>query len=172
MMKLLAFEYLLSRFIEWQASLPNPFNEIPFNRVRSLKLLFLTAAISIDGKDILDIFDNFQAMMHGPVEYDVFKAMRNDSLANYTITREGYIQKSGNVDFTSLDMNVKERIDASLTELKKVNDNLIQLEAFELVELTHKWSCWQNAYSVAELLSLDSFVMASSQIRESTKIYG
>lgn len=171
-MKLLAFEYLLSRFIEWQTSSPYPFNEIPFNRVRSLKLLFLTATISVNGDDMLDIFDNFHAMMHGPVEYDVFESMRNDSLANYTITREGYIQKLDNVDFTSLYLNVKERIDASFAALKTVNEKLIQMEAFELVELTHKWSCWQNAYSVAELLSLDSFVMASNQIRESSKIYG
>ncbi|MBQ4419395.1 MAG: hypothetical protein II870_07130, partial [Synergistaceae bacterium] len=37
-----------------------------------------------DGRDLLDIFDNFYAMQNGPVESDIYNAITSDQLTYYS----------------------------------------------------------------------------------------
>lgn len=76
-----AFEYLLNGLLQWFSNGELYKNSNSFSRVKVLKLLFFVAVIKdADGNDLLDIFDKFYAMPHGPVESDIYNYMSRDEL--------------------------------------------------------------------------------------------
>jgi len=55
--------------------------------------------------------------------------------------------------------------------LKKKNEKLVLLNAFELVEITHRWSSWNRAMDFAEFMKQLSAKMPTDSIRDSSKIF-
>lgn len=174
--KNICFEYILYNIINWYKELrPKDSELLTLTRLKVLKLLFFISAISEDEKsDLLDMFDNFWAMQHGPVESDIYNSMVNDKFLcysfklkqNVTIKREFDIK-----EFETALRNYKEKIDKSLAIIKRKNNKLVDYSAFELVEISHKWNSWKLAMQIAELSGKGSEKMNIIDIRSNTKYY-
>ncbi len=170
-LKIECFEYFLYNIIKWYKKCYNG-HSLDITRLKALKLLFLTSAIKTeDGGDLLDIFNNFFAMQHGPVESDIYNAINGSQLVHYQFggTKVSVINEENVVNGISDD--IRRRIDASLWALYGRNSQLIRLTSFQLVDITHKWSCWQKSMEVAKILGKGSYLMDIESIRNSNQIF-
>lgn len=166
--KLLCFEYLLHQLFVWYNECrPQDMNYLSFTRLKVLKLLFFVSAIRANDDDLLDIFGNFWAMQHGPVESDIYDAMVMDAFDYYSFkTRTVSSKKSFELEIVEKEIGqFKVQIDAAIAQLKHVNRTLVLSPAFDLVELSHKWSAWKLAMSVANLNGKGSSRMSVDDIR-------
>lgn len=166
-----AFSYLISKFIQWHKELrpQDDFNK-KFTKLFLLKMLFLVAAEKDENEtDLLDVFDNFYALPYGPVESDIYNNMTSGNIPNYTITDRDLISlEETNLD---LDEQDKEKLDKSLESLKKRNIKLITAGAFDLVNITHKWGCWDKAFKFAKFTGSGSTKMTTDLIRNDNVRY-
>lgn len=170
--KIKAFDYMLQLFEEWRDSHEELKNK-PLSKLTALKLLFLTAAPKEDGgDDLLEIFNNFYAMPYGPVESDVYNAIQANMLPSY-IAEYRTIERR-DIDISSKYKGPKyEPIRKAVKDLRTKNENLIELNAFELVEITHKWNSWNLAMNFAEFMGQLSAKMSTASIKEdSNKRFG
>lgn len=62
---------------------------------------------------------------------------------------------------------VKDAVNA----LKERNKNLILLNAFALVEITHKWESWRQSITFAKLMEMSSYKMTVESIRNDRNKY-
>lgn len=179
--KILAFEYLVYRLIEWyKDDTPNREDfSSHFSRLSVLKLLFLSAAIKdetvddINKKDLLGIFDNFCAMQYGPVEIDVYTAIVNDTLSIYRLSNKCVeIKKDLDQAFNNLSEILRQSIDNAINILKSRNANIIKYNASQLVNITHKWQSWQNAMWLATVSGNRQSPMTTDSIRKDMQYYG
>ncbi len=179
--KILAFEYLVYRLIEWYKEATSSTTELPshFSRLSILKLLFLTAAIKddtvadVNKKDLLETFNNFCAMQYGPVEIDVYSAIVNDTLSVYRLGNKCIAVKSVNHDiFNRLTEETRKSIEKAVNLLRSRNANIIRYNATQLVNITHKWQSWQNAMWLANLSGIRQSPMPTDSIRKDMQYYG
>ena len=179
--KILAFEYLVFRLIEWYAAVTSNKEDVTshFSRLSVLKFLFLSAAIKdeeiedINKKDLLGIFDNFYAMQYGPVELDVYSAIVNDSLSIYKLSNKLIeVKHDANIAFDNLSNDLRHSIDNAINILKKKNANIILYNATQLVNITHKWQSWQNAMWLANISGNRQSPMTTDSIRKDMQYYG
>ena len=167
-----SFEYLLNELLNWYEEVASQKSIASFTRVKTLKLLFFVSAIKDDsGMDLLDIFDNFYAMPHGPVESDIYNFMSGDSLEYFSFA-DIYMSKKKDYKIPSgLDRDIITRIDNAVSCIRIVNPRIIALGAFDLVDISHKWSVWRNSMRVAELLGKSSQFMSIDAIRSNLQIF-
>jgi len=176
--KALSFNYLVELFAGWykeRTGKDDAFTNA-FTKLSLLKLLFLTAATKTDDKDdksdLLDIFDDFRALPYGPVESDVYNAMNSNELPNYDIT-DRKISIKENTGLTTLEKELQLKIEKSVNKIKNINSELITLNAFDLVEITHQWDSWISAYNFAQLMGQQAYKITSEEIRnDRNKFYG
>ncbi|MFL0171638.1 hypothetical protein [Tenacibaculum maritimum] len=172
--KIQAFEYLISKLIEWyNQSNSNRDNDLSVLKV--LKLTFFVSAVGTDSNSedtLLDnVFDNFVAMPYGHVESDMYTFMKRDVLPNFKITnRETTLKEDGSLSPTC-DSSIKENIDNSISLLKTINKDLINLSSFDLVDLSHTWYTWQKFYSLAQSKGSNSESIPVEEIKREDKIY-
>lgn len=168
-----AFEYLVTKLIEWNDDLASQQSSNSFTKIKVLKLLFFVSAVKDNnGNDLLDIFDNFYAMPYGPVESDIYNFMSNNELRFYSFTNTYMSQVESYINTeTGLDKNISLKIDKAINSLKNSNKNIIRLSAFELVDISHKWNVWRNSMRVAELLGKSSQLMPIDGIRSNPQIF-
>ena len=55
--------------------------------------------------------------------------------------------------------------------LKKKNSKLVELNAFELVDISHKWYSWQFTFDLAQKLNQRSKKIPNELIARDFKIY-
>lgn len=179
--KILAFEYLVYRLIEWYKEVTPLMENMTshFSRLSVLKLLFLTAAIKddtiddVDKKDLLETFNKFCAMQYGPVEIDVYSAIVNDTLSIYRLSNKCIEVKSDNHNvFDNLPEETRKSIQTAVNILRSRNANIILYNATQLVNITHKWQSWQNAMWLANISGNRLSPMPTDLIRKDMQYYG
>ena len=171
--KIKAFDYMLHLFEEWRDNYETIKGK-PFPKLTAMKLLFLAAAPKEEGgDDLLDIFDNFYAMPYGPVEIDVYNAIQEDKLPSFSVKYRSIEPREGAEPYNAKRYNDKfyHRVRNALNDLKEKNEKLVLLNAFELVEITHRWSSWNRAMDFAEFMKQLSAKMSIDSIRDSSKIF-
>ena len=164
---------MLHLFEEWRDN-HETIKGKPFSKLTAMKLLFLAAAPKKDGgDDLLDIFDNFYAMPYGPVESDVYNAMCEDKLPSFSVKYRSIEPREGAEPYNAKRYNDKfyHRVRNAVNDLKEKNEKLVLLNAFELVEITHRWSSWNRAMDFAEFMKQLSAKMSIDSIRDSSKIF-
>ena len=165
--KIEAFDYMLHLFEEWRDN-HETIKGKPVPKLTAMKLLFLAAAPKKDGgDDLLDIFDNFYAMPYGPVESDVYNAMCEDKLPSFSVKYRSIEPREGAEPYNAKRYNDKFYVN----DLREKNEKLVLLNAFELVEITHRWSSWDRAMDFAEFMEQMSAKMSIDSIRDSSKIF-
>lgn len=180
--KILAFEYLVYRLIEWyNTAISSHATIIPpnFSRLTVLKLLFLTATVKneeiedVNKKDLLGLFNNFCAMQYGPVEIDIYTAIVKGHTKYYKLDNNSIeISQIQDDSFDSLESSLRNSIDVAISLLSTKNYNLIQYNSTQLVNITHKWQSWQNAMWIANVSGNRQEPMPTDSIRQDTPYYG
>lgn len=166
-----AFEYILNQMLCWNYEITHDSTYLSFTRLKALKLLFFVAAVKNDDEyDLLDVFDNFYALQNGPVESDIYNCITRDELDYYTFINFSINQKHP-YNSSELPSELKCRIDAAVSTLKKINYNLVTYKAEQLVVLSHFWQSWQNAFQIAKALGKGSYRMDSLRIRNNTQFF-
>lgn len=166
MNKIYAFDYMLSLFEEWYNE-ENKEQGKGFencSKLSMLKLLFLTAAPKEEeDRDLLDTFNKFCALPYGPVESDIYNAIQEGELPSYILTERSITRKEDvTPPYEKGDyLPVKNAVNA----LKLKNAGLILLNAFDLVEITHKWDSWKQSINFAKLMDMSSYKMTVESIR-------
>lgn len=167
--KKLLFEYLVYLLEQWKQE-KHPHSKEAFTKLKLQKILFLVASVNAkeDNHLLLDVFNNFYALPYGPVEIDIYEAMCNNNFK--AIKFEGnYCKHSLNDDnFTVLDEKLKEAMSEAVLAIRGKGADYINTNAFELVEITHKWTSWQIAMQMAEMFGSKRESMSTEDIINST----
>lgn len=161
--------------MEWFKELSPGINSLnSFTRLKSLKLLFLVSAIKATNDDdgLLDIFDKFYAMQHGPVESDIYNAMVTSKTLMFNFEERITTVKNSNVHiFDQIPSTLKMKIKACIDALRKENDSIVLYKSFDLVDITHKWESWQVALKIAHILGKRSELMSVATIKKDLKYF-
>ncbi len=135
------FEAILLEITKWYKEKNWSLENNNLWRLKVWKLLFL---LVINNKELLDVFDNFQARATWPVEKDVYDFIRWDKLNMFSIS-----EKTLKINQNSYNYIVRNKhktlAKKFINNLRTKNDDLINLTASELVDLTKKYSCWRLA---------------------------
>ena len=165
------FEYLLTQLLKWGNEITPPVSPYSFTRLKALKLLFFAAAVkNEDGRDLLDIFNNFYALPNGPVESDIYNYITSDQLSYYTFKNFSFNMKNQYSDKV-IDDELKQRINTAVASLRSKNMFLVAYSAERLVLLSHIWQSWQDANQIAKALGKGSYHMDVNHIRINNQIF-
>lgn len=166
MNKVYAFDYMLTLFDQWISSESNGEKCLAgMTRLSALKLLFLASANKTDsGNDLLDTFNEFYAMPYGPVESDIYNAIRDDKLPSYKVL-DTSIKKKNHAEL-KYDIKEYSSVKTAVEKLKDRNNELISYRASKLVDITHKWESWKNAFDFAQFMGINSYKMTVKSIRD------
>ncbi len=149
------FEYTLYKLIDWYAeekniSLEEAFENNDLCKIKVNKLLFFLCAIQYNPFErevlLLDIFQ-FDAMKNGPIEWDIHSNLRK---LDYYIVDNKCTKKKQDFIFKELDPLYKKSIEDAVILLKRANKKMVTLDAFNLVNISHKWRSWIRAKSTAD----------------------
>ncbi len=156
--KIKAFEYFVFKLKEWyeEKFSPEKFINNDLSKLKIFKLHFFVTAISSSQNDdgLLAIFDEFYALPYGPVESYIYDHL--DSLVYFKITNSSLnIKEEININDIS-NTNYQAQIDSSIKKLKSIDPDLIKYPAFDLVELSHNWSCWSIVFDYAKSNNMQS----------------
>lgn len=129
------FNAFLIELLEWyKKDVDENVNDL--SKLKVLKLLFLWAS---KNEEALNIFDNFVAWDLWPVERDLYNAIKNSNSDLFFKISNNKLLKINDWKLSDeSEKNAKELIDF----LKRTNRNLIKKSASSLVDITHKWNCW------------------------------
>ena len=164
------FEYLVFLLKQWKdENYPNL--HVTFSKLKLHKILFLVAAVKATSQShpLLDVFNNFYALPYGPVELDIYDAMNSNAFKR--ILFEGNNCKSDCLDdcyFDHLDNSQKQAMLEAIRAIREMGVDYITKDPFELVDITHKWTSWQVAMQVAEMLGDKRELMSTEDIINST----
>ena len=169
--KIIAFEYLLTQMLKWGKDITPQVSTSSFTRLKALKLLFFASAVKDEeGRDLLDVFNNYYALPNGPVESDIYNSITSDDLSFYSFKDFSFGLKAPYRE-EGLDENLKQRIDAAIIALRSRNNDIVSYSAEQLVRLSHFWMSWQNSIQIANALGKGSYRMDVEQIRKNTQFF-
>lgn len=137
------------------------------------KLLFLVSAVNASDEDLglLNIFDKFYAMQYGPVELDIYSAMVNDGFKNLKFDKIKIIHGREEIMNMQCDNESLNTIKKSVEALKNINKYIINYSATQLINITHKWDCWNNAMEYAHFCNKNSEIINNADIVKDTNKY-
>lgn len=172
--KIDAFEYLVFKLLEWNKSLNKGNESNDISVLKALKLLFFVSAVGTtkNSQNTLldDVFDNIVAMPYGHVESDIYFAIKNNKLNRISIDNTKTIIPP-NFDIAEINIDLRTKIDTSLEALKSINLNLIKMNAFDLVELSHSWYSWRYFFAKAKKNDTLREFIPSEIIKAEEKFY-
>lgn len=178
--KLLAFEYVLMNLLKWkeEAYVNSRGNDL--STLKSIKLLFFVTAVNAKENNpnmlLNSAFNNFVAMPYGHVESGIYEEIRirNGKLNYYQINNTNTVPLP-NVNLKELETKIsgtiKSEILKSISDLKKMNFDLINLSAYELVDLSHNWYSWKKTFSRAEMVGSSSAPIPKEVIIQEDKFF-
>lgn len=166
------FQYVVEELLLWY-NLEKDKNNNDFSVLKVLKLLFFVTAASTElGEDSLikGVFDNFYALPYGHVESDIYNSIKNNHFieCRYNITKSKTFINT-NLPLPPLDTNSQLRVRKSVSILKHLNYDIVFMNQFELVELSHKWDSWKFNYENNSFQT--SIPISPSEILNESKIY-
>ena len=171
--KIRYFEYIVFKLIEWYEEVKEADDESVekhFSRIVVMKLLFFVAAVKNDnGEDLLDIFNDFYAMQYGPVEGEIYTAIVEKRLEYYSFPVYPVPKLEKKSPESSPILEEEGRVFAAIAALREKNNELILYSSSQLIELTHKWTCWKRAFSRARDRYAGCEFIAQEKIQEESK---
>ena len=152
--KNLVFEYLVFRLNEWKLKLEKEKIIVPvFTKLRLQKILFLICAWKAEStnRKLLKIFNQFYALPYGPVEMDIYEAMKNRIYFQY-INFDGNECIYNNLEesmFVAVSEECRNLIDEAVDDFSKDHRQYLTMPVFDLVDITHRWSAWKITMDIA-----------------------
>ena len=106
-------------------------------------------------------------MPYGPVESDVYNVIQANTLPSYVAEYKIIKRREGGEDNSSEYAGSEfENIRNAVNALRAENEKLIELNAFDLVAITHRWDSWNRAMDFAEFMGQLSAKMPKDSIRK------
>ena len=134
------FNAFLIELLKWYKE-ENAGEKNDLSKLKVLKLLFLWAS---KNEKALDVFDKFVAWDLWPVEKDIYISIKEK---NSDLYFEVTNSSSSKIEDWTVSVEAKEVAIEMINFLKDMNENLIRESASSLVDITHKWNCWDIARS-------------------------
>lgn len=165
-----AFEYFVTKLIDWQESgLRNNSNDISI--LKALKLAFFATVADVDKNNaemLDDVFDKFYAMPFGHVESDIYDSYKKGASQNVNIsaTSSSIISEEAKISH-----NTKIIIDGAIEALKSYNSEIIAMDAMQLVDLSHEYFSWKFYYKEAKQYGSFSAYIPHSAIKGEQKFF-
>ncbi len=168
--KLILFEYIVAQLFKWAEA--EQIEEPNLSKLRLQKILFLLCTISAtkDEHPLLEIFNSFYALPYGPVETNIYDAMLYDEFDHIKFIGNDCIiseQKVRDIETSHINNETKGIVIQAIEKLKEQDTNYLTIPVFDLVQITHRWTVWQNAMSIAEILGGKSQKMPTEKILKS-----
>lgn len=173
MSKNLLFEYLVFRLDEWKKKIESTGKSVPaFTKLRLQKILFLVCAWNTTNADrkLLNVFNSFYALPYGPVEMDIYEAMKSNRTFQY-ISFNGnkcVYSKLEKSLFEGDDSKGTKWIDEAINFFIQDRRRYLYMPVFDLVELTHRWSAWKISMDIAFFLGNKKEEMSVESICDSS----
>lgn len=157
MNKNLLFEYLVFRLDEWKKNIEKRNEKVPaFTKLRLQKILFLVCAWNVENtnRKLLNIFNQFYALPYGPVEIDIYDAMKNNKIFQHISfnSNECIYCKLESAMFASISSVHRKWIDEAMDDFVKNDRKYLTMPVFDLVDITHRWSAWRITMDIATFL--------------------
>lgn len=157
MNKNLLFEYLVFRLDEWKKNIEKRNEKVPaFTKLRLQKILFLVCAWNVENtnRKLLNIFNQFYALPYGPVEIDIYDAMKNNKIFQHISFNgnECIYCKLESAMFASISSVHRKWIDEAMDDFVKNDRKYLTMPVFDLVDITHRWSAWRITMDIATFL--------------------
>lgn len=157
MNKNLLFEYLVFRLDEWKKDIEKKNEKVPpFTKLRLQKILFLVCAWNVEKTNLklLNIFNQFYALPYGPVEIEIYDAMKNNKFFQHISFNgnECIYSKFESSAFTSISSLHREWINEAVDDFIKNDRKYLTMPVFDLVDITHRWSAWRITMDIATFL--------------------
>ncbi|WP_288882572.1 type II toxin-antitoxin system antitoxin SocA domain-containing protein [Pedobacter panaciterrae] len=170
--KIHAFDYLVSKLHEWFEIYNDGKAKNDLSKLKVMKLLFFTAAISSNRnqKGLLETFNNFVALPYGHVESDVYSQMENSLCYEFDESSLS-VKEGANIAQIGINVELKNEIDSAISKLRTTNNNLINYAAFDLVDISHKWQSWKMMYSLARKSGRYSMKIPNEMIMTELKTF-
>lgn len=154
MNKNLLFEYLVFRLDEWKKNIEKRNEKVPaFTKLRLQKILFLVCAWNVENtnRKLLNIFNQFYALPYGPVEIDIYEAMKNNQTFQHISFNgnECIYCKLESAMFASISSVHRKWIDEAMDDFVKNDRKYLTMPVFDLVDITHRWSAWRITMDIA-----------------------
>lgn len=171
--KNLIFEYLIFRLNEWKLKLEKDNIKVPlFTKLRLQKILFLVCAWKAEStnRKLLKIFNQFYALPYGPVEMDIYEAMKNRKYF-HNICFDGNECIYENLDesmFVGVSEECRSLIDEAVDDFSKDHRQYLTMPVFDLVDITYRWSAWKITMDIATFLGNKKEKMSEECICRST----
>lgn len=173
--KIKYFDYFLHTLLDRYQKLNNDIDNNDFSVLKTMKLLFFVTAIdTTTNPSLLDmVFDKFCAMPYGHVESDVYDELKKTGgeliLNRINTTRTE--KKEENYLSLGLDSSLTALIDRNIDKLVQEYPKLIEMKAFQLVDLSHKWYSWIQAINDAQKKYAMSNPIDRDIIKKEQKIF-
>lgn len=138
-----AIHYILWKCLEWIEELGEDKEQNDISVLKFLHFVFIISSADSekDEKSILleDIFTDFHAQPYGTIErtvkeYLMYKNLISDHRAKV-------------IEKPKVDFDLRLDIDFRFECVKRINNNMIKLPAFDLVDKNRKNWCWQITYN-------------------------
>ena len=98
--------------------------------------------------------------------------MTSDQLDYFSFSDIYLIRKTASLSKNiKLPNDLKLKLDGAITALRVANPKIISLDAFDLVEISHKWESWKYAMRLASLLGKHSYPLSISLLRNEMQIF-
>lgn len=173
--KILLFEYIVYRLDEWKREIGS--SKVPaFTKLRLQKILFLICAWNVSKSEpkLLSVFDCFYALPYGPVEMDIYEAMKDNSKFKHLRFdgNECIYKVFSDSLFIDLTDEMKNYVDEAVKRFISEKRKYLTMPVFDLVDITHKWSVWYFSTIFANSHGRNMEKMSSESIINSTQYYG
>lgn len=173
--KILLFEYIVYRLDRWKHEIGSA-NVPAFTKLRLQKILFLICAWNVtkDKPKLLNVFNRFCALPYGPVEMDIYEAMKDNSkFKNLSFEGNECVYKDFTDSmFVNLTDGMKIYVDDAIEHFKSEKRKYLTMPVFDLVDVTHQWSVWKFSAAYANSQGRDMEKMSNESIINSTRYYG
>lgn len=96
----------------------------------------------------------------------IYEAMNTGSFRCITVNDRKctYKHPESQYYFNSLSVSNKYVVDCAIEALKKLGIDYFQMSAFDLVDITHQWSPWKEAFAIAKLFGSKQEKMSADSI--------
>lgn len=122
------------------------------SKLKLLKIFFLFYSKS--GQDLSKFDLKFLAMQYGPVEEGFYNFIKGTVFGgDFQINNYKTIINS---EPSSLDDAVVSSVKKIMTSLFHENEDLVNMRAFDLVDLTHAWNSWKLNYQPGQKKEINS----------------
>lgn len=173
--KMAAFDLITFRLTEWFTEQNGPWEQKnDLSKLKLTKLLFFVTAstASPSNPGLLSTFDNFTAMPYGHVESTIQDHMHKSTVFNISrsglaFTPHGHHYNPDQFE----DQDLMRQIDYAVSTLKAKHPGLIVLNAFDLVDLSHRWQSWITIFSLAKRNGKLSMPIPVEMIMNEPKIF-